>query len=54
MRKAVLTAVLLAMASLARAETPALADLDAAGRAERQAMDVRAVAVYRAVLSARA
>lgn len=51
MRKAVLTAVLLAVASLARAETLSLADLDAAGRAERQAMDVRAVAVYRTGLA---
>lgn len=47
MRKAVLTAVLLAVASLARAETPSLSDLDAAARAERQAADLRAVEIYR-------
>lgn len=51
MRKAVLTAVLLAVASMARAEAPALADLDPVGRAQRQAVDLRAVEVYRTGLA---
>src|SRR5215213_4135800 len=50
MRKAVLTAVLLAAASPAWAAAPALSDLDPAGRAERQAEDLRAVEIYRAGL----
>jgi hypothetical protein len=47
MRKAVLTAVLLAAAFPAWAKALALSDLDGAGRAERQAEDVRAVEIYR-------
>jgi Permuted papain-like amidase enzyme, YaeF/YiiX, C92 family len=47
MRKAVLTAVLVTLASVARMEAHPLADLDAGSRAESQASDLRAVVVFR-------